>query len=226
MAENPRKIRLDGQRFGRWLVLHQDGNAKGGAALWLSRCDCGTQRPVLGSDLRRGTSTNCGCVGAGKTARRNYRHGGSDTRLYNIWQLMRARCQNRDDPRYGAKGVRVHGPWNDFGVFRDWALVNGYSDDLTIERRDCDGDYCPDNCTWADYFVQAQNRRNVIRMPDGRPAVVVAREHGISGGIYRRRLADGWPLEQAVTWPVRVARKPRPRKKNGTFAGTPAIPAR
>jgi len=95
---------------------------------------------------------------------RNTTHGCRGTRIYQTWMKMKQRCNNKnsDDYKYyGDRGIKVCEEWNDFAVFRDWALANGYSDDLTIDRIDNDVGYRPDNCRFVGRSVQMQNTRRI-----------------------------------------------------------------
>lgn len=220
MAANPRLIDISGQQFDRWTVLQKAGNDSRGGAIWLCRCACGTERGVLGADLRQGKSRSCGCEGSRATVgARSKTHGATRTRLYTTWKNMKKRCADLADPRYGGKGISVWQEWHDFAAFRDWALANGYADDLTIERKDSDGDYHPGNCEWADAKTQARNRSIVLRAPDGRAWAEIAEEHGIPATVMQNRIhSGGWPPEVAATWPVGKRRATRPRTEAGKFA--------
>jgi len=80
---------------------------------------------------------------------------------------MKARCNNKNHekyPIYGGRGIIVCDEWkNSYEVFRDWALENGYKDDLTIDRRNNDGNYNPSNCRWVTLNVQARNKRRLMK---------------------------------------------------------------
>lgn len=193
MRKNPRLIDMAGMRIGMWAVGAQAGNLKRGGALWTCTCDCGTVRAVSGADLRQGKSTCCGCVGDKAVGDRARTHGASATRIYETWQNMRARCSNsnrRGWADYGGRGISVCREWSDFSEFSRWAMASGYADDLTIERVDVDGNYCPDNCTWIPGGNQALNRRFVARDDDGILWLHKARKNGITDAAYRSRLSD------------------------------------
>lgn len=93
-------------------------------------------------------------------------HGLSNTRLYNIWRHIKKRTRlstSSNFKYYGGRGINVCDEWYDsFAVFSKWALENGYRDDLSIDRKDVDGNYEPSNCRWTTQAVQMKNRRNVI----------------------------------------------------------------
>lgn len=91
----------------------------------------------------------------------NIKHGMCHTRLYRIWQNMKTRCNNPNATRFntwGGKGINVCEEWNDFEIFKNWAISNGYSDDLTLDRIDPNGNYEPDNCRWVTVEVQNINK--------------------------------------------------------------------
>ncbi len=92
------------------------------------------------------------------------KHGKSHTRLYRIWYLMRQRCNNHYASHfeiYGGKGIKVCDEWaNNFPACEAWALANGYTEELTLDRIDPNGNYEPSNCRWADIQTQMINRNN------------------------------------------------------------------
>lgn len=114
------------------------------------------------------------------------KHGGCGTRLYSIWKDMRRRCNNENRKQYcdyGGRGITVCEEWNDFEAFRNWALRNGYTDQLTIDRKDNDGNYEPSNCRWVTPSVQNLNtRQNANVEIDGVTKTVTewARENGLN----------------------------------------------
>lgn len=92
------------------------------------------------------------------------KHGLSRTRIYQCWSDMKARCLNQGHKwygHYGARGITVCDEWMQFIPFAEWAFSHGYADDLTIDRIDNDGNYCPENCKWSTQHEQSMNKRHL-----------------------------------------------------------------
>lgn len=155
-------IDLTGQRFGRLTVLERAEN-KGAYVCWKCRCDCGIEKIIAGYCLKSGKTQSCGCLQIERTAEAHTTHGKYHTRLHGIWTDMKARCNNPNRKAYkdyGGRGITVCEEWhNSFETFYEWAMANGYSDDLTIDRIDNDKGYSPDNCRWATMADQNKNKR-------------------------------------------------------------------
>lgn len=152
---------LTGQTFGRLTVVRPIPARP--RTKWLCVCSCGRETVVnSASHLTSGNTKSCGCLHRESARARHLLHGGKGTRLYNIWKNARQRCRNpkaTDYRLYGGRGVTFSEEWDDYGAFQTWAVSNGYADNLTLDRIDPNGDYCPTNCRWATWLEQRHNQR-------------------------------------------------------------------
>lgn len=206
-------IDLTGKRFGKLTVVSFD-HRKGTRAYWKCVCDCGGNRIVGIDHLKNGDIVDCGCVNRKKNPPIHSKHGMSYTRLYTIWALMKARCvnQNRKEyPRYGGRGIKLVDEWLEFQPFMEWAIGSGYSDELTLDRKDNDGNYTPDNCRWVTRLVQAYNKSNnryITHNGETKTICQWAKEYNISYNVLKKRLDDlGWDFGKAISEPPKKMKK-------------------
>jgi hypothetical protein len=212
----PKALDLSGQRFDRLVVLELDEikrNSNGKTIrYWKCICDCGKTVTVSTQNLRQGNTKSCGCLKKAFVSQINYKHGKKGTRLYNVWKDMKKRCyysKASNYKYYGGRNITICDEWlGEYGFenFSLWALANGYSDELTIDRIDSNKNYCPENCRWITIAEQQKNRRNnVLYYYDGKK--LSAREWseitGIDLGVLLNRLYSlGWNVERALTEPI------------------------
>lgn len=201
----PKKEDLRGRKFGRLTVIGEakEHTYEGHSSWWLCKCECGNTLEVRRSCLVRGDTQSCGCLK--KELLREHgrkmltKHGWYGTRVYHIWHLIVDRCDNPNCsqyPNYGGRGIKLCSEWrNDPKAFCEWAMENGYRDDLTIDRIDFNGDYEPNNCRWITIDAQQTNKRNNVRITyqnKTQCASEWARELGISVGTIYARIRLGW----------------------------------
>lgn len=161
-------IDITGKRYGKLIAIKVHHLGERNKRFWLCNCDCGQESIVSVGDLNSGKTNSCGCGKSIKLTERNTKHGGHNTRLYRIWRGLFKRCENPNSTdyfNYGARGVSICDEWRDFSVFRCWALSNGYTERLTIDRLNENGNYGPFNCRWATSKQQAEHKRKRSSFP-------------------------------------------------------------
>lgn len=208
-----RRIDLTNQTFGRLRVISYSHTTKDGRAMWLCNCSCGNQKITSSKDLKRGTIQSCGCLRKEVVSKRQKTHGLSESRLYYIWSTMKRRCETAKSEKarkdYLERGITVCKEWHDFSIFQKWALNNGYSENLTIDRINNNGNYCPENCRWVNQKTQQNNKRNNVRLTYNNKTQTIAQwadELGMKYNTLDERLRKGWSVERAFTTPVMCKR--------------------
>lgn len=149
-----------GKKYGRLTVISksEDKKSKSGKTtyhMYLCKCDCGNMVEAMIGHLISGHTKSCGCL--------KNKWNVKNERLFNCWCNMKQRCESsgrRDSKYYHDKGIRYCESWKDYNKFQEWALSNGYDDDLTLDRIDNSKNYSPENCRWVTAQEQQRNKQN------------------------------------------------------------------
>lgn len=198
-----------GQRYGRLLVLQRAGLASNKVVRWLCLCDCGTEKEITGSNLRRGITMSCGCLRR-EMKTTHGEGGGVRSPEYNAWRAILDRCCNpkhKSYASYGGRGILMCDRWrHSFAMFLEdmgRRPHRGY----TIERTDVNGNYERSNCVWASPLEQQNNRRNNFRITWAGKTMTASqweRELGLGHGQLSSRIKKfGWSIDRAMTAPKR-----------------------
>ena len=201
-------VDLTGRKIDRLTVIKRDGS-QNKKATWLCKCDCGREIRVLGVSLTSGNTKSCGCLRqetVKNVGQSNKKHGMYGTRIYTIWADMKKRCLDKRDrayKHYGARGISIYKEWYVFENFYEWAKSSGYEDNLTLDRKDVNGDYTPNNCKWSTWKEQQNNRRSSHMITFNGETKTISQWSNITGIPYNTLIARinilHWDIEKALT---------------------------
>lgn len=202
---------LTGHEFGRLTVVTRySENDRMNKPKWVCKCGCGTVVVVAGACLVSGNSKSCGCFKRDNPSR--LRHGMVDTKEYDVWTKMRARCDNASDKsykRYGGRGIKYDPRWSLFDNFiADMGMRPGPR--FTLERINNDLGYSKENCRWATFQDQARNKStNRLVTIEGVTKCLAAwaDTSPVVQQVIRARLRDKWTPKAAVCAPMGTKRK-------------------
>lgn len=202
-------VDLSGRIFGKLKVIEYLETTKSGTAIYLCECKCGEKCKKTARDLRSGHVSSCGCLQKEIARKMHTEHGeAGNTRLYREWQGMKRRCRDKKYQGYkyyGGIGITVCEEWNEYKNFRDWALNNGYNDNLTLDRRDSNGNYCPENCHWITIAERQLNKRNNHFIEFNGERLTISqweRKLQMRQGTIKNRMKLGWDIERILTQPI------------------------
>ena len=200
-----------GKKFGRLTVLNYDNSkpksAKGGFYhYYICLCECGRTTQVERSHLLTKHTKSCGCLSFETKSILHKKHGLRKTRINNIWRGMKQRCYNPKRDNYskqGGLGITICKEWlNDFEAFYNWSITNGYTDNLTIDRINVNGNYEPSNCRWVDKIKQANNKNNIPLYEYNGLKLSIAewsKVLNINSETLRERIKRGWTIEKTFS---------------------------
>jgi hypothetical protein len=187
-----------GEKYGKLTITARAENDRFGRTQWDCQCDCGNHCIVALFRMTSGHTKSCGCAKVG-----NITHGKSRTKTHNTWLAMKQRCyyeKSEQFVHYGGRGIKVCDRWlNSFENFLE--DMGERPAGMTLDRKDSDGDYTPENCRWAPDTVQARNRRSTILVTrDGRTQCIKdwCEELGIPVDRVYGRIRRGENQEEAL----------------------------
>lgn len=198
-----RPLDLVGKKFNRLTVVSK-AEKRRNLSYWHCVCDCGTKTVVHGSSLKNGTTKSCGCLlSEVKTT-----HGMSRSSAYRLWWALVGRCTNPNNTGFkynGNRGIKVCDSWLNFENF--YEDMGDRPEGYGLGRLDPDKGYSPDNCRWVPRRgsgkVKGEGARRITHNGETLGLPDWAIRTGISTRTLHTRLRRGWPVEKALTTPVR-----------------------
>jgi len=197
--------KMVGKKYGMLTVISLCGEDKNNHMKVKCKCDCGNETIKLAYMVLQGHTGSCGCNKYKPMIKASTKHGKRFTRIYRTWGNMKTRCYNKNSSFYnvyGGRDIRVCHEWkSNFISFYNWAISNGYSDDLTIDRINNNGNYEPNNCRWATNIKQANNRRNNVFVSfHGEKMTVseISRKYGLKSSTLYGRIRRGIEIESYI----------------------------
>lgn len=191
---------LTGNKYGRLIAVKLSDKRSGRKTYWECVCNCGNKKVVRTDSLKSGLIRSCGCLKKEqdevnfKDSKFKTTHGETKTPLYQTWLSMKQRCTDKNSKSfkyYGGRGIKVCDEWKkDYLSFKKWALNSGYSESLSIERINVNGNYEPSNCSWITVKKQAQNKQNTVWIEfngESKPLVQWCEELGLDKGLVGNR---------------------------------------
>ena len=198
-------VNMTGKRYGRLVAIEFSHKTERREYFWLFKCDCGNQKKINGSSVRKGVTKSCGCLSKEIAAKRKKTHGMSKTKTYHVWNNMRGRCFNEKDPsykNYGARGITVSERWLTFENFLE--DMGHPPEGLSIDRIDNELGYSKENCRWTDISTQNTNKRPWKESATGIKNISFSERDGLYaveinryGKRYRKNFKG---LQDAVLW--------------------------
>lgn len=199
-----KKIELKiGTRFGRLVVLGENGRGQSGDVLWKCFCDCGVIKNITASNLVKKRTLSCGCLMREVVKKVNVTHGMCGTPSYILWQAIKRRCYYKKAINYvyyGSRGIKVCPRWLKFENFL--ADMGECPRGKSLDRIDNNKGYSPKNCRWATPKEQANNRRNTILVTHNGKTLTLKQWSRIRKidyhTVYSRIYKLGWGTNKAL----------------------------
>lgn len=205
-----------GKKFGRLTVIafhhreqayYNNGKKNGFRYLYLCKCDCGNKCITRKDGLLTNKVFSCGCFRKEQAYKATFKKDKiTKSRIYRIWSNIKRRCYNPKNEaycNYGMRGITVCSEWvNDPQAFYKWAISNGYTDNLTIDRINNNGNYKPSNCRWVTSKIQSNNKRkNHLVTYQGVTHTLSEWSSiiGIKQSTIRARLKRGWDIKNVLS---------------------------
>ena len=188
-----------GEVYGKLTVLEKAENGERSGSRWKCICECGNEIIAYRTALVTHRKSSCGCLRWQGTPT----HGLSDSAIRQCYYNMRKRCYNpksKSYKDYGGRGITICKDWSTFNGFLS-DMLPSYKDGLSIERKDVNGNYCKDNCCWADKKTQANNTRSnhyIEYLGEKYTLATLADKYGIDYKLLEGRVRKGWPLVDAL----------------------------